>query len=237
MSREVRRVPVGWKHPVEYNPHWQWQASTPYGRSKPASRLHGPTERFAPLYGESYTPAREKWEREKAEWEAGNHEHLVWLLNYHSTDGWVNHKGVREEPRPYQVYADDGDTVVREFFPSTVDEILAVYPYSEYATEPTPETHMPDFGAPEDELGWVLYETVSEGSPVTPVFATADELIEHLATVGQDHDQVPLRRTAAEALVRSRWAPSAMMVGGAFYKGAEDADLIEALPKREGVEW
>lgn len=50
MSREVRRVPVDWKHPVTYNEHWEYQASTPWGRSRPASKLHGPTERFAPLF-------------------------------------------------------------------------------------------------------------------------------------------------------------------------------------------
>ena len=186
MSREVRRVPMDWKHPVEHNPHWQWQASTPYGRNKPASRLHGPTERFVPLYGESYTPAHEEWEREKVEWEAGRHEHLQWLLKYHSAEGYVNLKGEREAPKPYTVYAEDGNTVVREFFPTTVEEILEVYPYSEYAGEPTPETYFPDWDVPEDELGWCLYETVSEGTPCTPVFKTAEELIEHLRIIGQD---------------------------------------------------
>ena len=231
MSREVRRVPLDWKHPVEHNPHWEFQASTPYGRSRPPSRLHGPTERFVPLYGERYTPAHEEWEREKAEWEAGEHESLLWSLKYHSADGWVDGHGVRHEPKPYEVYAEDGNTVIREFFPSTVEEILEVYPYSEYAGEPTPETYFPDWDVPEDELGWCLYETVSEGTPVTPVFKTAEELIDHLATVGQDHDQQPLRRTAAEALVRSGWALSAMTIGGMFLEGAKDADLIEALPR------
>lgn len=232
MSREVRRVPIGWKHPVEYNPHWEFQASTPFGRSQPASRLHGPTERFVPLYGESFTAAHEKWVREKAQWEAGQHEHLQFLLKYHSVDGWVGHDGRREEPKPYQVYAEDGNTVVRAFFPTTVQEILEVYPYSEYAGETTPETYFPDWDVPEDELGWCLYETVTEGTPVTPVFASPEELIEHLATVGQDWDQKPLRRSSAEALVHAGWMPSAMTVGGTLLKGAEDADLIEALPKR-----
>jgi hypothetical protein len=184
-----------------------------------------------PLYGESFTPAHEKWARERVEWEAGEHEHLQFLMRYHSPEGFENRDGTRGWPQPYQVYADDGETVVREFFPSTVEELLAGYPYSEYATEPTREAYMPDFDAPEDELGWVLYETVSEGSPVTPVFASADELVDHLATVGMDYDQQPMRRTAAEALVRSGWAPSAMMIGGTFLEGAKDADLIEALPK------
>lgn len=234
MSREVRRVPVGWKHPTEYNPHWEFQASTPYGRSKPASRLHGPTERFVPLYGESITPAHEKWERERAEWEAGDHEHLRFLMQYYSAEGFVYRDGTREEPRTYKVYADDEETLLREFHPETVADLLAVYPYSEYAHEPTAEDHMPDFDVPEEELGWCLYETVSEGTPVTPVFATPEELIDHLATVGMDYDQQPMRQAAAEALVGSgHSAGSFMTVGNVLYDGAKDLDLIEALPKRE----
>lgn len=236
MSREVRRVPLDWQHPVEFNPYWETQALGRARRGEPASRLHGLTERFAPLYGESFTPAHEKWERERVEWEAGMHEHLEFLLRYHSTEGFENHDGSRDAPKPYEVYGADGNTVVREFFPSSVDEILAVYPYSEYATEPTPEIYMPDFDAPEDDRGWCLYETVSEGTPVTPVFATAEDLVEHLATVGMDYDQQPLRRSAAEALVRSGWAPSAMMIGSTFLEGAKDADLIEALPSRGHAE-
>ncbi len=93
---------------------------------------------------------------------------------------------------------------------------------------------MPDFDTPESELGWALYETVSEGTPCTPVFATADELIEHLSIIGQDWDQVPMRRTAAEALVRGGGSVGSMLVaGGTLYKSDMDADLIEALPKRE----
>lgn len=234
MSREVRRVPLDWKHPVEHNPYWLEQSLTPYGRTRPLSWLHAQSDRFVPLYEESFTPAHEQWERERAEWESGQHEHLEFLMRYHSAEGFENRDRTRDEPRTYQVYDTDGETVVREFYPSTVEEILAVYPYSEYDTEPTPETHMPDFDVPEDELGWVLYETVSEGTPVTPVFKTPAELIEHLCIIGQDWDQVPMRRTAAEALVRSgHSAGSFVVVGNTLYDGSKDLDLIEALPKAE----
>jgi hypothetical protein len=63
MSREVRRVPVGWKHPLEYNPRWEFQASTPYGRTRPASRLHGPTEQFVPLL-DDFAGRLSDWESE-----------------------------------------------------------------------------------------------------------------------------------------------------------------------------
>ena len=80
---------------------------------------------------------------------------------------------------------------------------------------------------PPDELGWCLYETVSEGSPVTPVFATAEELIEHLATEGIDWDHKPYRREAAEALVRSGHSMGSFVVaGGQLFDGARDLDLL-----------
>ena len=50
MSREVRRVPVGWSHPIEANPYWREQEASRLRRGRPESRLHGPTERFVPLH-------------------------------------------------------------------------------------------------------------------------------------------------------------------------------------------
>ena len=227
MSREVRRVPLAYKHPTEHNPHWEFQRSTPYGRSVPASQLHAPEDRFVGLFSASISKARADWEDGRQQWETGTHEHLAFQMRYHSAEGFLKRDGTRDEPRPYRVYADDGETFVREFYPADVSEILAVYPYSDYAFEPSADNHMPDFDVPEDELGWCLYETVSEGIPVTPVFATADELIAHLATVGQDWDQEPMRRAAAEALVRSGSSFGSMVaVGGVLYKSDVDADVL-----------
>jgi len=53
---------------------------------------------------------------------------------------------------------------------------------------------------------WQVWETVY-GSPITPVFASAEELIEHLVAEGTGWDP-PFRREAAEAFVREGWAPS-----------------------------
>jgi hypothetical protein len=221
MSREVRRVPVDWKHPTEPDVYgWTIRQPAP-------SKILRPGERFISLYGDSFTPAHDEWERERAQWEAGTHEHLAFLVQYYSAEGFLNRNGERDEPRRYKVYGDDGETVIREFHPSTTAEVLAVYPYSDYDNEPTPQTHMPDFSTPADNLGWCLYETVSEGTPTTPVFATAEELINHLATVGEDYDQKPYRREAAERLVRSGSSMGSMvMAGGVLYDGAKDIDRI-----------
>lgn len=67
------------------------------------------------------------------------------------------------------------------------------------------------YDPPEGE-GWQVWETVSEGAPVTPVFETAEALIEHLTEEGTCWDRPPWSRDAAEHFVRdSGWSPSGMI--------------------------
>jgi len=72
------------------------------------------------------------------------------------------------------------------------------------------------------EATWFqVFETVSEGTPVTPPFATREELIDYLATHGDFWDQArkaegraeggPWERANAEKFVNSGWAPSMMV--------------------------
>ena len=61
------------------------------------------------------------------------------------------------------------------------------------------EWYRPEFDAPADHLQ--MYETVSEGTPVSPVFETKAELAQWL--VGQGHSE-----EAAAGFVGSGWAPS-----------------------------
>ena len=56
-----------------------------------------------------------------------------------------------------------------------------------------------------------MYETVSEGTPVTPVFETEDELVDYLVNVGTFWNQ-KYSREAAEAFVKTGWAPSFVML-------------------------
>lgn len=58
--------------------------------------------------------------------------------------------------------------------------------------------------------GWQMWETVSEGSPVTPVFETPEALVDYLVAVnGYD-------RGAAEKFIGVGWVPSGMICGGTF---------------------
>lgn len=63
--------------------------------------------------------------------------------------------------------------------------------------------------------GWQVWETVSEGSPITPVFASAVGLIDHLVHVGAWDKK--WSREAAESFVNhDAWAPSLMVTNGQF---------------------
>lgn len=57
--------------------------------------------------------------------------------------------------------------------------------------------------------GWQLWETVSEGSPISPVFADADGLVDWLCSPAYTWGaSTPTRREQAERFVQSGWAPS-----------------------------
>lgn len=65
---------------------------------------------------------------------------------------------------------------------------------------------------------WQVWETVSEGSPVTPAFATRAELVNHLVRNGDQWDQQRgdggWSRESAESFVKTEWFPSMIMAGG-----------------------
>ena len=85
--------------------------------------------------------------------------------------------------------------------------------YAEYAgNPPSVEHYRPDW-KPEEMTWFQVYETVSEGTPVTPPFATREELVEYLVENGDFWDQQrradgnsgmncePWKRVNAEAFV------------------------------------
>ena len=74
-----------------------------------------------------------------------------------------------------------------------------------------------------------VYETVSEGTPVTPPFATKQELVNYLVQHGdfwdQRRGQGGWNREAAMQFVEREWAPSGMLVtsaGKTEYKTPRD---------------
>jgi hypothetical protein len=78
----------------------------------------------------------------------------------------------------------------------------------------------------DEEATWYqLWQTVSEGSPVSPPFETKEELIEYLAKNGDAWDQ---KRGVggwgyerAKAFVDDGWAPSMMVSGGRIFESKD----------------
>lgn len=89
---------------------------------------------------------------------------------------------------------------------------------------PDPEYYQ--HGIKEEDCTWFqAYETVSEGTPVSPPFATAEELAQYLAERGDFWDQLRVREgrqdgppgwgiNAARTFVGVGWAPSMVITNG-----------------------
>lgn len=79
----------------------------------------------------------------------------------------------------------------------------------------------------DEEATWFqLWETVSEGTPVSPPFATKEELADHLAEHGDDWDISRGKggwgkEAAHKFVMREGWAPSMVMVDGEVMSGVE----------------
>jgi hypothetical protein len=75
-----------------------------------------------------------------------------------------------------------------------------------------PDPHYYRHGQRLQDTWYQLYETISEGTPVTPPFETKGELIDYLVNSGTFWNPKGWGREAAEKMVSSGWAPSAVMV-------------------------
>jgi hypothetical protein len=68
--------------------------------------------------------------------------------------------------------------------------------------------------------GWQVWETVSEGSPISPVFADREGLIRWLMSPAYTWGTSrPLTREQAENFVNSEWAPTGFIVNGEVIPG------------------
>lgn len=121
MGRKIRRVPLGWQHPVDYRGNYK------------------------PLHDETWREAMRSWlDNYDDEWET-----------------WTDEDDIEAPPRPE-------------------------YYRPEWSEEPT---------------AYQVYETVSEGTPKSPVFATQDDLRAWLLEQGHSEK-------AADNFIAGGWAPS-----------------------------
>ena len=69
--------------------------------------------------------------------------------------------------------------------------------------------------------GYQIWETVSEGSPISPVFSTPEDLAKHMATTRWGADKGTPYETWLAFILGPGWAPSMVMDGGKMMSGVE----------------
>lgn len=99
------------------------------------------------------------------------------------------------------------------------------YTYWEWSGNPPDRTYYVPY-KPEEATWFQVYETVSEGTPVSPPFETEEELIKYLATYGDFWDQKrgagPWNiESAAQFVKGDGWRPTGVITGGKFYKARD----------------
>ena len=89
------------------------------------------------------------------------------------------------------------------------------YSYSEYAGDrPRAEEYMPDW-AEAERTHWQMYEDTTEGTPISPVCTTPEELAHWLADNGaSSFGDSTATYDQWLAMIRQGWAPSMVMEGG-----------------------
>lgn len=236
MSREIRRVPLDYKHPVLLNPRWRQPRYYKPVHVYTGPKLFEDNEEFQSMLPYEYFASDledyEKWyesvsTRSGEDWEAA--------VKYYLSDSVTGSDG-KEYCRSFELDVDDWmeeDESVRVKDEDHLQELLlSDKNFDNKRPEFDPDKYMPSFAEHDpDELGWCLYQTVSEGTPVTPVFATAEELADHLVEYGTLTDP-PLRRESAESIVSTGYtAGSFFSVGGKLYSSTADADIFEGTAK------
>ena len=194
MSREVHRVPLAWRHPMEWRMEWDKD----YGYSRMQLVLK-------PLLAFPYAQAVHDWELERED--ILNHTGFDWTfgVEYHVT-GYKGQNDTEPTTHPF----DDGTIVRNE---AHLQELL-LRRHDEQ--RPDPDDYMPDFSDQDPEtLGWCMYETTSEGTPISPVMKTPEDLARWLVDA---HASAFARQTASYdawmSTITNGWAPSAVFAPG-----------------------
>ena len=152
---------------------------------------------------------------------------------------WQHPKTDRYRDDRYQpLYDKDFPTAARKW----LDDAIAWDngTHEDLVRDPTMKERMPFFwqweGDPPDEeyyrpawpeesrTHYQVYETVSEGTPVSPVFATEDDVVRWL--VAQGHSE-----SAARKFVQVGWAPSMVMERSpTSFRSASNVDVYDMIP-------
>ena len=204
MSREVRRVAGDWVHPYRV----VMERVRFFDESEPLT----PRARLVPLLPESFREACEEWDREAVAWPGSDTANRTW-----SAESVERIRAEIEKRRALKGTL----TAEEEELPDVGTPVWESFEDYAGARPTDPGLYMPDWPA-EARTHWQAYETVTEGTPISPVFPTAEALVEWLVT------EARWTRGQAEALVRHGHAMSLVSVGGEVMTGVEYLARVDA---------
>lgn len=214
MGREIRMVPPHYKHPTYTFKSGAWSE-----------------ERDVAMPDETLEQAQAEWDADLALWLQGYEPYYKRGFDNYAAEmadpiaqrqhfSWVVERGGTEEERlikeaehleMYRENMHHGQETTEDAY---IEEQGERPKYSD------PSTGFMYRPWKDEEATWIqVWQTVSEGSPTTPPFATAEELIEYLTLNGQLYNGRdmglnlgPWSRAAAEGFVKAGWAPTLMAV-------------------------
>lgn len=168
MGREVRMVPANWEHP-------KYDENHPEVVNEGRTFLIG---QYIPKLDGSYEEDYKNWQEEEIpEWVDGKR---LWdegfVFTY--TDGNYTEK----VKIPIQEYCEKRRKTENSW-DRTPDNPTYDWWAGEEPEPPNPEYYMPNWPQ-EERTHYMMYEDVSEGTPISPAFATPEELAKWLADTG-----------------------------------------------------
>ncbi len=115
-------------------------------------------------------------------------------------------------------------------------EAMAKYEYYAewYGDAPGVEYYHPKW-TDEERTHYQVYETVTEGTPVTPSFKTKAELINYLVEHGTYWDTKGYNREIAERFAEQERVPSMIMTGNKMFSGINCAAIISKEEEQSGA--
>lgn len=236
MGREVKRVALDFKWPL--NKVWKGYLNPYYDHMSDCSYCDGSGYNPATkeLYDTWYADGDESkaWHLKLTQFEVDallEHNRLYDLTHVWDGHEW-NDTGYRPTADEVNQWASHGighDCCNQHICVKFRAERLGVYGECEYCggegsvwTSPKWKKLCEEWEQTEPPVGegWQVWETVSEGSPVSPVFATRESLIDYLVNEGHS-------RLSAERFVEDAWCPSMVIVGGQMFSGIDSCGVLK----------
>ena len=252
MGREIKRVPAGFDWPIGkvwsgfVHPEPKLPKRAP--RKCPecsGSGLNKRTKQLSDSWYSHMSPTGRGWQYELTQAEVDNlvRENRLWdFWRRFGPNGWED-----ITPRPRVLAADVNQWARKGFGHDSINQWicvrfrarkLGVYGLCRRCrgegtiwrrhTDAKRYNRWREFGPPKGD-GWQVWETVSEGSPVSPVFRTPEALVDWLCAPASPWDRYSEQgkpRAAAQAFVfGSGWVPSMVVTSGGVYSNIESAAI------------